>query len=320
MSTAGNRVAVHQIGTVNYYFKLQVRIINRRFSAFGISPLPGYLLVGFAWAMGSIYLFQQTQYAPIIYAFLALGVISRSSEHQRNEFLAGCFPAVQYRLIRLLENGILALPFAGFLAYQGYWLWSAGLIAIAELFALIRFPSSPTYVLPTPFQRYPFEFIVGFRSTYLAYFLVGLLTYQAIRVGNFNLGIFAQVLTFLLGMTYYFRPEPPYFVWIFAANPRQFLWRKVGTAVYCASWFSLPVGFILGIAFPENIAILGVAQLVGYLLLLTIIFAKYAAFPAEINLPQAFLLGLGLWFPPVLLVIIPYFYRQALQRLQTLLT
>lgn len=304
---------------MNYYFSLQIRILNRKFSAFGITPLLGYLLSAFMGILGSSYLFQQTEYAPIIFVILALGLISQLSERQRNEFLRRLFPVFQYRIIRLQENFIVAFPFSLFLGFQAYWLYAGGLLIMAGLLALISIPANARWVVPTPFFRHPFEFIVGFRSAYLFYFLAYFLSYQAIQVDNFNLGIFALLLTFLLSMTFYFSPESPYFVWIYTQSPHEFLWRKVLAAVHNSTWLSLPCGVLLGFTFPENLAIIGGVQLLGYLLLMTIIFAKYAAFPAEMNLPQAFILALGLWLPPMLLVIIPYFYRQALQRLQPLL-
>ena len=57
----------------------------------------------------------------------------------------------------------------------------------------------------------------------------------------------------------------------------------------------------------------------GISFLIVIILAKYAAFPNEIQLPQAIVLAACVWFPPLLLLTIPYFYIHAVQRLNRLL-
>jgi hypothetical protein len=54
--------------------------------------------------------------------------------------------------------------------------------------------------------------------------------------------------------------------------------------------------------------------------LTTIILAKYAAFPHQVNLPQFVILAVSVWFPPLLIAVIPFFYRQSVKRLNEILT
>ena len=65
-------------------------------------------------------------------------------------------------------------------------------------------------------------------------------------------------------------------------------------------------------------AIIPVAYLIVRLSLM-IVLAKYAAFPGVISLPQALLIAFGLWLPPLLLGIIPYFYSQSIKKLKEIL-
>jgi hypothetical protein len=59
--------------------------------------------------------------------------------------------------------------------------------------------------------------------------------------------------------------------------------------------------------------------LVGFAFLCTIILAKYAAYPHEINLPEGTLVAISISFPPVLLALIPYLYFKAIRKLNVLL-
>ena len=75
----------------------------------------------------------------------------------------------------------------------------------------------------------------------------------------------------------------------------------------------------IGIAFLDYLGIAVIIFVVGYLCLTTIILAKYAAYPQEISIPQAILMGLGFSFPPFLLVVLPMFYQKAITSLQPIL-
>jgi len=71
--------------------------------------------------------------------------------------------------------------------------------------------------------------------------------------------------------------------------------------------------------FHENsLAVIGI-QLIGYFYLLTVIVAKYAAYPQKMNLPQTILLVLSMALPPLALVSSTYFYIQSTKRLKEFL-
>jgi hypothetical protein len=58
------------------------------------------------------------------------------------------------------------------------------------------------------------------------------------------------------------------------------------------------------------------ALFIGFILIITVILAKYAAYPSEMNLPEGIVIALGLSFPPMLLIFAPYFYFKAIQKLK----
>jgi hypothetical protein len=140
-----------------------------------------------------------------------------------------------------------------------------------------------------------------------------------ISVGNFNLGVFSLLLIFFLATTYYTSPEKEYFVWIYKLTPRGFLIDKIKTALWFSTLLCLPVTIALCFFFLKNIHIVLGLQVLCYLYLATMILAKYSRFPGQVNLPEIGIMALSIWFPPILLGIIPYFYIKSVKRLQEIL-
>jgi len=58
---------------------------------------------------------------------------------------------------------------------------------------------------------------------------------------------------------------------------------------------------------------------IGLHLLITIILAKYSAYPNEMSLPQGILFSLSLMLPPALFITIPLFYYQSIKSLTSIL-
>ena len=124
---------------------------------------------------------------------------------------------------------------------------------------------------------------------------------------------------FLLAMTFHAKPEPLHFVWIFSDSPKQFMKRKVTYSAISSTIIGLPALIALGIFFPMNIGTALLVYVVGQLFLVSMILAKYSAYPNEINVPQAILYGLSLWFPPMLIVVCIIFYKRSLRNLNSIL-
>ena len=301
------------------YLLLQCRMNNRKLRDAGLPPVLGYVLIVAAFVGLSYYLFSKSQYAQYIYPLLALTLLSPLAETRRCEFLKTTFGDAQYRQLRILENLILVLPFVLFLLYKQVFLLAGVLPVAAALLALNTYSSSLQYTIPTPFGRKPFEFAVGFRGTFFLYIIAYGLAGIAAAVGNFNLGIFALLMVFAITLSYYSTPEDEYYVWQHSYSPKAFLFMKYKTAVQYATLLSLPALAILGIAFYTDIHYILLFQILGYAYIACMIAAKYSAYPNEMNVPQAVLLAFAICFPPVLLIVFPYFLSRAMQRLQPIL-
>lgn len=213
-----------------YHFILQQRILSRKIQELGLHPILGYILSGLVFLAFSLYLFYKTTYASYIYVAMGLSLVLGFGEKERNDFLKIAFPLVRYRQIRALENALLVFPFVGFLCYQIEWLLAAGLMLSALLLSLVNTANRFNLTIPTPFFRFPFEFITGFRKYWLFYLIAYFVAWKAIEVDNFNLGVGSLAFLCLLGMSHYAMPENEYYVWMYKCTPRRFLLKKMATA------------------------------------------------------------------------------------------
>lgn len=303
---------------MRHYFQLQFRLLNRHIQDFGLYhwlgwPLSAVLFVGL-----SQMLFHKTILAGYFILLVAISMVSKLSGRDRNDFLQNCFPS-QYRQIRLLENALVSLPFLMVLWSKECFWEAAGLAVAAVALAFVKWGLGGNFTLPTPFGKRPFEFLVGFRKTYYLHIVAIFLAIMAIMYHNFNLGMFALLLVFLICVAYYSEMEMGYYVWIHTQQPRAFLRNKITTAIRHSTVLSLPLAVVLVLFFKENIAILLAAQILGYVYLTTMILAKYADYPSSIGLPQSLLLAFSFAMPPMLLFTVPFFYKKSLNRLALIL-
>lgn len=306
--------------SIHTYFQLQCRRLYRGVAESGI-PLAlaiiGILAIYFG---GSAYLYFKTTYAPYVILIFAISLLSRLSAIERNDFLVNTFSKKDYQTIRLLENGAVIVPFLGLLVFHQNYMETCVLIGVAFIMSFLKTKSSWNKSIPTPFSKNPFEFTIGFRSSILVILLAYAIVVGSIALNNFNFGIAGLVLLYITALTFYLQPEPAYYVWIYACTPKQFLKLKLTTALRQSSLLALPLIITLLIAFPASWIYVLLFTLVGQLFLLTIILAKYSAFPNEINLPEGIMIALCISFPPFLFVLIPYFYSKAIKKLYPLLS
>jgi hypothetical protein len=213
--------------------------------------------------------------------------------------------------IRILENTILCLPFVLLLLYKSCFLEASMLFLCSLLLSLFTLQSAFHFTIPTPFSKNPFEFSTGFRRSFFLFPIAYALTFMAIKVDNFNLGLFSMLLIFLVAMSYYPTPENEFFVWVHADSPKSFLKKKMTVALSYVMLLASPILISLLIFYPMEFEKTLLLLLIGILLLLTIILAKYTAYPTEMNFPEVIKITLCLFFPPLFVVMIPYLYFKA---------
>lgn len=301
------------------YFSLQLVMTNRKIKEAGINPFLGHLLVLLAFILLSEYIYQKTDFAKYVVILICLGLQFKLSEKDRTDFLISTFGDKTKKKIRILENLFVCVPFVSILIYKYNFLEAGILFVLSIILALISFQTNFNFTIPTPFSKRPFEFSVGFRRTFLIFPIAYALTVIAINVGNLNLGIFSMLLIFLTTLSFYTKPEHEYYVWIHAETPKSFLKDKIIVATKFVTLLVAPILLSLLIFYPTEFGMILLFFLIGILFLWTIIFAKYSAYPDEMNLPEGVIIAVSIFFPPILLFIIPFFYSKSINKLKTIL-
>ncbi len=301
------------------YFLLQYRMINRHLTEFGIHPILGYVLGTLLFTAFTVYLWYVSTYAPYLYALLGIGMTTLFSESGRVNFIRQWFSKRDFQQIRVLENLIVVIPFVIGLLVTRQWLFSLGVVIISLLLSFGSVNSSLNIVLPTPFSRYPFEFVVGFRKNVLAFLFAAFLLLMAILYTNANLGLFAVALVILICLGFYMSSEPAYLVWVHHMKPPAFIWHKIKLAIVNVTILVIPFAVTYIFFFPEFGVYLLIIFPLGLVYLVTALLGKYAFFPTTMNLPQGLFMAFSFMFPPMLLFLLPYFYRRCLQQLNPIL-
>jgi hypothetical protein len=301
------------------YFYLQYIMTNRKIKEAGLPPLLGYIFVLIAFVLLSAYVFQKTDFAKYLVILISLSSIFKLSENTRADFLLSTFGDKIKMQIRILENTILCLPFVLLLLYKSCFLEASMLFLCSLLLSLFTLQSAFHFTIPTPFSKNPFEFSTGFRKSFFLFPIAYALTFMAIKVDNFNLGLFSMLLIFLVAMSYYPTPENEFFVWVHADSPKSFLKKKMTVALSYVMLLASPILISLLIFYPMEFEKTLLFLLISVLLLPTIILAKYTAYPTEINFPEVIKIALCLFFPPLFVVMIPYLYFKAGSNLKYIL-
>ncbi len=297
------------------YFILQYKMANRRLWEAKINPVIGYGLGAMGFVLLSDYLFEQSTFAKYLVVLVALSLLFNLTHTNRNEFLQCTFGTKKFRQIRVIENIIVSTPFVGLLLYHNAFIEASLLFIASFLIATISIKINRSFTIPTPFYKNPFEFTVGFRKTFYIFPIAYALTFIAIRVNNMNLGIFAMLLVFLVAMSFYAKPENEFYVWIHADNPSDFLFKKLKIASIYTLPLALPIVCSLIVYYPADTDLIILFLFAGLFFLWAVILAKYAAYPIEMNIPEAILLVICLYFPPLLLLLIPYLFKKSINKL-----
>lgn len=304
---------------LQYHFALQLKLINRKLKDFGLELVLAYIILPVLFIVISNFVLDYSEHSKYVYALSCILQVIKLGTTDRNNFLKYIYNKDFFR-IRGIENLIVVFPFIGMLLYKQDFL-VALLLFIASLipvFFTISLKSS--FVIPTPFSKKPFEFIIGFRKTFWVFLILYYITYQAISYSNFNLGVVCVFASFLsIMMTYYQKLEKPFYVWIFSLNPKQFLFKKINSGIINTLLITLPIIISLGVVFPDKITILLLIVILSKLYLTAFILAKYATYPFPFSISQTVILVVGFIFPPALAVIIPYFYKLAIHRISPIL-
>ena len=238
------------------------------------------------------------------------------AEFHRNDYLKMTFNSLDYYLIRILENLILSFGTILLLILFDKLSLAFLLLAIAILFVFVSTNSLWSSTFPTPFKKFPFEFIIGFRRTWLLLILLYILAYIGLAYANQNLALFCMFCICICATLYYQVLEPRIILWNQNRKPVAFLFHKFTRGIIQLTLLLLPISIPFCIIFPEDITKALIVWGLGLFLIPFAICLKYAVFPRKVSVSEAVILGLCLAFYPLVLVIIPYYYYKAIQNLK----
>lgn len=304
---------------LHYYFQLQIKILSRKMKAFGLNPIIGTVVAPFLFVTFSWLLFKKLAFSEFIYPLIPLYIITVNNNTEKSRFLNSYFSYYQNKLITLIENLVISFPFVIYLLFMQYFLHAVIVFMISMLFAFINTSKKMNNKLPTPFSKRPFEFPIGFRKSLLLIGIAAILMIIAIKVQNFNFAIVVLGFMFLVPLAFYSHQEPKYYVQVFNDRPTQFLWRKSKTAVYFLLIFTLPFSIVVLLFFSSSyLAILSV-NIIGVILILISIIAKYSSYPKNMSIPDSILLAVSICIPPLLFLTVPKLYNKSIKQLTAIL-
>ena len=302
---------------MKYYFSLQARLFFRSLKNYNENPYAIAIVSFLIFIFISIVFLNKVPYAPYLYLLFEIGIVLSLGSRYRNQFLSSIFLKKKYIQLRILENLLVALPFIVFLLYKNQFLLVIVNVALCLALSFCNnISSNSNFTVPSPFSKRPYEFTTGFRKTYLFLVVIyGTAIYSVIQ-HNHILSMCCLLAVYVVCMAFYSHLDPVFYVWIHAHSSKIFLWEKIKTAMLYSSLLSLPVVLLFILFYPANVAVTGIILIVGMAYLLTTILYVYVNFPVKTTQSQNLQYIAGLLFPPLLILIIPNFYFQAVRRLK----
>lgn len=256
---------------------------------------------------------------PWLYSYLGIFycVVIANSDHQH--MLKTLFNKEDYRRVRLLENLIIASPFFLILLFHQEYLVAITLMIFASAATYMPPIGSFDIATPTPFKSKPFELIQGFRSFWPILALHYGIACIGVHVQNPNLVLFLIASTFLNSLRFFTEPEYRGFIWIHNSNSFHFLRLKIINALIGVSILVLPLVALSFIFFESQLLPIIAIISICYILLVTVILAKYSTYPNRMNIVQLILIVVSLIFPPFFIYTIALFYKKSINKLNLVL-
>jgi len=300
---------------LSFYLRLQYRRGIRALKDNGIYPWLAIPLILTIFVFITYRLLNGFAYGEFLYPILGLSISSSMADSRRVDFIKSISHPGEFRLIRLSEQLVIITPFIIGLLIFGWTFQALGLFIIGIIVSFLDKQIALPFALPTPFGKRPFEFSRGFRNAFLVILGCYILVPLGLSVDNFNLAIASIAGIGLASGNYFIQPEPRFYVWIHNMNPSRFLLEKSKTILHHTLISVTPPVLALLYYYPDKIGIITLLVLSAIAFTIMCMLAKYLAYPSDINIIAGFAMGISIFFPPLMLIIIPVFYFKAINRL-----
>lgn len=270
----------------------------------------------FAFIFFSELILVEKSYRWKLYPFIAILLIAALGEKDRNQFLKSIFPLALFSKIRLVENLLMAAPFSFFLLFKSYYILAVLVLVTGCILSKFNKLAFTRFKVPSPFSKNPYEFTVGFRRSYLLIATIYILAFISIYYHYFYFGLLSLLSVFLFCLSFYSELDPIFFVWIYAQSSKAFLTNKIKIALVYSFSLSIVIFLPMLIIYSSRIGLILLTILTGLLYIVLGIVAVYSNFPVKKTMSQNIQLYLGITIPPLLLLVIPNLYYQAICRLK----
>lgn len=302
--------------TIINYFNLQGKILKRYVVDAGFPAFVCYPAIIILYSFLYYLLTQSPTWGASLLFIANFQYLFSLSGFKRNEFLKSVFPITLYYQVRILENIVMSLGSLTIFVSTGNYLMAFALLMSCILFIFTSTISFWKRSIPTPFTKKPFEFIIGFRKSWLSLLLLYVVSIIAVGVGNLNLLLFCMFCICLCCTFYYQAPEPLLIHWQQNRKPAAFLRYKIRRGIIQLSLLVWPLFFLVAISFPTDLYKAFIVWLLGLTLIPFIISLKYAVFPRAISIPEGTIISLCLIFYPLIIAVVPYYYFKAVNNLK----
>ncbi len=307
---------------IKLYFQLQYKILNRKLKeAIGINPIFLMILIPIAFFYGSEGIFKVTDdsKAIFIYLFIALWFNIKNYKKSKSDFLKiNLLDNLDWK-IKIIENILIVIPFGTFLIYKSHITYSLIFFILSLLISFIPRKIKFNFVIPTPFPKESFEFIIGFRRNLYLFLILIFILMQSIIFNNENLGLVTLISTLYVCSFFYIKPEEKFYVWIYSLTPSKFLLHKIRLTVINSIIISTPFFIALTLFNIRHTHIYIIVIIVGISVIITSIVSKYSNYPEEVNIQQLFIIAISMIFPFIIPLIVFFLYKRSLTNLKTIL-
>lgn len=296
---------------IAYYLNLEWKLINRKLNKVGFNLTVFWLVVPTLFFMIALNLVQKDSISAwiLLGGFSLLFQVPRSKTH--HDFLNTNIGKLNISAIRITRNLLISIPLVVLFIVFNKWLELLTLLVLAVSFSWIKAPQLSYFALPTPYKKYPFEFIIGFRRYFWIWTILVPMVYVSRTYQNDALAIFAFAVILLIQLQFFNTQEPTWYIWNEAKTPSEFLFHKIRIGLICSLISNTIPAILLSIFLPESAAIIASMWALSLILGVFAILCKYAFIPSQLPTLQGFIFAFNLIFPPLLLFSIPYLFKKA---------
>jgi hypothetical protein len=296
---------------IAYYLNLEWKLINRKLVKVGFNLTVFWLVVPALFFLIALNLVQKGSISAwvLLAGFSLLFQVPRSKTH--HDFLNTNIGKLNISTIRITRNLLISIPLVVLFIVFNKWLELLTLLVLAVSFSWIKTPQLNYFALPTPYKKYPFEFIIGFRRYFWIWTILVPMVYVSRTYQNDALAIFAFAVILLIQLQFFYTQEPTWYIWNEAKTPSEFLFHKIRIGLICGLISNTIPAILLSIFLPQSAAIIASMCALSLILGVFAILCKYAFVPSQLPTLQGFIFAFNLIFPPLLLFSIPYLFKKA---------